>query len=518
MTSATLQSFAPSVLLAVLLACSSFQVLHGFLRIMHSNPRVRRLVAVYESALLVHIVLMALMTLASLPLEKSLFSSIVAFPTPFGVALWANAAVAAVTAYTALSRLDDTGEPESADWMPAVETVVVFCCTPIMLSFFGNYRFLALAGDALYFLVRSCYLLFLDRKNRRKVVSPLSIAEALRRLPEGLLYANKSGRVIFENDVMRRCLSDLGISGDRARPFELWDSLEHKSHNGHGVNVPPEMSQRPGAWIILRIGPDEVRLFSFEGIGFDGTQRYQSTLPPDTEPPRSEMVREVLGETPFLRIIAYDVTDELQILEEIEQTNIELEATQAELRASMATVREAAENEAMLRMRGRVHDVIGQRLSMLHRSLEDNAISDEQLERLKPLLNGILDDLAADNQVQPADELTATVNSFALIGVDIDINGSLPADEHHAKLFADCIRESATNAVKHAVARHVRVSMTEHTLVVANDGQQPIGPIQEGTGLTNMRHAVEGEGGTLEITTQPFALSITLPHESILAE
>ena len=509
MIPAAFAPFAQYAVLIVLLVSAALQVLHQFVRAVQSNPDTYVLITVYESGLLAHIVLMAAFVFTSISLQNDLLSGGANLPAPFNVLLWGNIAVACIAAYVALSGMGDTGEPESADWLSTVEIVIVLFCTPAALSLLGDSQFLALVVDAVYFLVRSCALLALDARNRRKVVSPLSIAEALRKLPEGLLYADGAGNIILINDAMRRCLTKLGISRRQTRPYNLWDLLNQKAGEEHGVRVPPEVASRPGAWIILRIEHDEVRLFSFEGRGFDEENRYQSALPLKTEPPNSGIAREVLGAAPRYRIIAYDVTEELRILEEIEETNAELETSLAELRASMATVREAAENEAMLRMRGRVHDVIGQRLSMLHRSLEDNAISDEQLERLKPLLNGILDDLAADNQTSPADELAATVNAFGLTGVVIAVEGELPSDEQRAELFADCIREGATNAVKHAIARNVRVTMSERELVIANDGQPASEPIQEGTGLANMRRAVEGEGGSLEITPEPFTLRIS---------
>ena len=513
MMPAGLYSIAPTAILLTLLACSAAQVIHGYLRIMHCRPHGRRLLTVYEGSMLVHIVLMAAFAYASLGTERSLFTSIVYIPPPFAALLWVNAALAIIATYTMLAGIDDSSEIVETDWMPGIEALLLLGCTPLVLSLLGSTRLAMLAIDAGYFLFRSIFLTVLDMKSRRRIVSPLSIDEALRRLPEGILYANEEGRTMIVNDTMRRCLSKLGISGDAAKASNLWEALGQKSADGHGISVPPEFAERPGAWVILRIDPDEIRLFSFEGPGFDTETRYLASRRLETDPPQGEIARSLLGETPFTRVIAYDVTGEIRILEEIERTNAELEASQGELRSSMSTVQEAAENEAMLRMRGRVHDVIGQRLSMLHRSLEDNAISDEQLEQLKPLLNGILDDLAAETHIAPADELEATVSAFSLTGVAITVEGELPADGAYAKIMADCIREAATNAVKHALARNVYATIVGNSARISNDGNQPSAPVRESTGLTNMRRAIESAGGTLDITLEPFTLSIVLPDD-----
>ena len=508
---ASMHAVAPTAVLVALLACEVMQVIHGYLRVMHSNQQSQRLVVVYEACLFAHIVLMSSFACASLSVEKSLFTSIVNLPSPFVFLLWANAVLAVVVAYASIAGFEDIEGPESIDWMPDVETLLLFCCTPVVLSVLGDLRFAVIAVDAAYFLFRSAFLLVLDRKSRRTIVSPLSINEALKKLPEGILYANGDGRTIVTNDAMRHCLAELGITGEKANARNLWAALGEQAEAGRGVQVSPEFAERPGAWTILRIADDEVRIFSFEGAEFDEACRYHSAPRLETDPPQDEIARNLLGQVPETRVIAYDVTEIVRVFEEIEHTNAELEASQEELRASMETVREAAENQAMLRMRGRVHDVIGQRLSMLHRSLEDNAISDEQLDQLKPLLSGILDDLATDTRVDAADQLEATVNAFALTGVTVSVDGALPADETQAKIVADCIREAATNAVKHALARNVNARIDGASVTITNDGQQPSEPIRESTGLTNMRRTVESAGGTLEITLRPFTLHIELP-------
>jgi len=51
-------SLALCVAFVVLLLCSAGQAVHGYLRVIHSNPQARVLAAVYESSLLVHIMLM----------------------------------------------------------------------------------------------------------------------------------------------------------------------------------------------------------------------------------------------------------------------------------------------------------------------------------------------------------------------------------------------------------------------------------------------------------------------------
>ena len=491
----------------LLLACLGGQVLHSYLRIMHSNPHVRRPVTVYESALLVHLLVMTALTVAIAHYGTSPRFNL--FDSPIGIVplLWINFAVAAVCAYIALADLDESGEPDEAGWTPAAEAIIACFCTPPILMVSGDYQAIILGVDAFYFIVRTLFFLACDTRNRNRIVSPLSLTEALKKLPEGFLYADEQGRTIVANDTMRRCLSTLGISGDEEQIDKIWDELNEKAHGSHAVHSADLLSREPGAWVVLHIRTGETRLFSFEGTGFAIEGRYPTPRPLNVETSHS-IARQILGAAPRSRIIAYDVTKEMEVIEQIERTNDELAASQRDLIASAETTREAAENEAMLKMRGRVHDVIGQRLSMLHRALEDDAISDEKLEQLKPLLKGILDDLATDTHISPNEELLATIDAFALTGVSVETIGELPENERRAALFADCIREAATNAMKHARARTVTAKITDRTLEVSNDGMPAALPITEGTGLSNMRRAIEAEGGSLKVTPDPFTLSV----------
>lgn len=509
-------SLALCLVFIVLLLCSAGQAVHGYLRVIHSSRQTRVLATVYESSLLVHMMLMAAFALGSVSALSEPQLRFLYLGIPLQPVLWANIAIAAVAAYAAMSGVEDDDLPVGIDdpsWMPAVDAMLVLLCTPPAAWVLGQAWAFVLYMDAAYFLFRTCYLLIVDKRLRNRMVSALSIAEAVKLLPEGILYADRHGRTLVANDAMRRCLSALGLSTDFGRVDDLWAKLNELAQGDYAVRAAETVDREKGSWVVLQVSPSEVRLFSFEGEDFGWGRAYPSARPLQPgQSLRSESMY-LLGSEVRSRVIAYDVTRQADILREIDRTNAELAASQVSLQASMETVQEAAENEAMLRMRGRVHDVIGQRLSMLHRALEDEDVSDEKLDQLKPLLNGILDDLAAGVHIEPRDELEATVDAFALTGVHIVFEGELPAEAPLAKLFVDCIREGATNAVKHSRATRLDVRSDGHRLEIANDGDLPEGPVTEGTGLRHMRQAVAAFNGTLTIESEqaPFTLRVVVP-------
>lgn len=88
-------------------------------------------------------------------------------------------------------------------------------------------------------------------------------------------------------------------------------------------------------------------------------------------------------------------------------------------------------------MRARVHDVIGQRLSILHRYLEEGRLDDESLEQIDPLLRSISDDLRSGGDSEPAEQLGDIIHAFGLVSVQIDVEGRFPRTRVSRRPFAD---------------------------------------------------------------------------------
>ena len=174
-------------------------------------------------------------------------------------------------------------------------------------------------------------------------------------------------------------------------------------------------------------------------------------------------------------------------------------------------------------MRARVHDVIGQRLSILHRYLEEGRLDDESLEQIDPLLRSIAADLRSGGDTEPAEQLGDIVHAFGLVSVQIDVEGELPNDARVAAAFLQIIREASTNATKHAQAHQVHVRLWQEgaeddavaRMVVSNDGAPAPVSYREGTGIPGMRHVTQNLGGSLEVhSTPPFTLAVSIPLAS----
>ena len=405
-----------------------------------------------------------------------------AIALPVETLLWANAAAAVAALLLAWRQKN----PQRL-----FEAVLLGACTPAVVSLAGPAIVYLVIADACYFAFRTGLSLAIDVRYNRENVSLISVVNAVDALPEGVICADERGRILFMNDSMRECLTSLGFATDLADTASLWDDLERMARAG---TCPADASLPEG--VRLQISPAQTRLFVRDRV--------------------------LLGKKEYRRMVAIDVTEEESVNVEIEQTNRLMEAANAELSESMGNVAELARDEALLHMKARVHDTIGQRLSILHRYLEDDDAEEKGLSQVIALLRSIVDDLASPEDPSSAEdralELASIEDAFSLVGIALEVTGKLPSDDAVAQAFVQVIREASTNAAKHAQAQRITVVLSERDgtarLVVGNDEAPPVKNMHEGTGLPLMREAMEKVGGSLSVaSTSPFTLVAKAPME-----
>jgi signal transduction histidine kinase len=106
------------------------------------------------------------------------------------------------------------------------------------------------------------------------------------------------------------------------------------------------------------------------------------------------------------------------------------------------------------------------------------------------------------------------------MGIKLNVNGNIPNDNRLLRFIMSGARESLTNAVHHAKAAELTVSLYyEYSFFVieyTNDGEKPANPISEGGGLSSLRQSVEGEGGIMETEISPqFILRLKIPSKEV---
>ncbi len=466
-----------ATLTAVFFLLTAAQTLHALFLAARKSGRPVSAATVYEALLVVHLYLATATMLSAYANHGVLLLHLRVTALPLSALLWFNLALAVVGLTLAIRYRKPV-----MTW----EIVLFAACSPPVIDAAGAFAPYLFIADAAFLTFRVSAGLILDIRRFRNSITRLSAIEAVDRLPEGLAMADKGGRVLYMNDAMRWCLMELGFATDLSDVSMLWENLCEIAERGAAPinDVLPE-------GVRIQIGEDNVRLFKRD-------------------------TAEVNGKT-YRRLAAIDVTEEERLNVTIARTNGLLEQANRELEESLAGVREVARNEAMLHMKARVHDTIGQRLSILHRYLEDGSSNPEALDQVTELVRSMMEDLARADDEQSPTELASIVHAFELVGVRIEQIGSLPKAPTVAEAFVTICREAATNAVKHGQAHNVRIAFEEsdgsYTLRVTNDGLAGPSDFREGTGLPSMREAVGAVGGTCQVTaTQPFTLEAVVPR------
>lgn len=185
-----------------------------------------------------------------------------------------------------------------------------------------------------------------------------------------------------------------------------------------------------------------------------------------------------------------------------------------ELVAAVENAREVSRNEAILRMRSRVHDTVGQRLSILHRYLEDDDPDPEKLACVVDLARTVVEDLAEPDDIDAEGALRAIESSFSLVEC-ISVEGPLPCPPEVATLRPTCVREAATNAAKHGRRIGSMYALANHQVATRFPFKTTGRRARRGArghGFPSMRQTLARVGGTLSIvSTSPFTIEAQAP-------
>lgn len=405
--------------------------------------------------------------------------------------LWLNVALFAVVGVQAIRMRNRAS---------ALFAGLMLLSVPPVASALGGWWNLACALDLAAFLGLSAAQLRSDARRRREGPTQASVAEAMKVLSVGMLVTDGRGGSVFMNDAMRHQLEDLGLPTDLGDLSDVWDRARE-----HAVSL-EELGVRSDVPLPSELGAGDDRILVRRADG-----------------------RVILGmiERPSMRgrgtrAFSLDVTQLVEAERELSLANAELARVNAEMVAQLVDVQAVSRQVAFLRMRAAVHDVIGQRLSILQRYLESDRVDEASTERLRELMDSVLGDLRDATGGDFAERLDDVVDAFSLVDVDVIVGGELPDDQAVANALVRIVREASTNACRHGQARRVWVRLGEEerkgrvcsTLEVSDDGEPPEGEVLEGTGIPGMRRAAEELGGELVVQPgPPFVVRAWIPLE-----
>lgn len=319
-----------------------------------------------------------------------------------------------------------------------------------------------------------CYLV-----SGRQITS-LSIKQAIDHLPYGLSYAHQNGQIFLTNNFLYHLLSDkLAIKQNNIH--QVWAALAVSTGN-------PSASANTGSQQIQIAD----RSYAFR---LDCLKTKAKT---------------------FYTLTAEDITDKLQLAQQIKDDNVRLDNIAHSLKAAIQSIEATEKNQVLIQSKMKLHNVFAQKISLIHYFLTSSRHNQSQaLSQITPILADLKHELYADLISSPAQIKNNLLLSLDKLGVSYSFCGQLPTDLS-AHLLIEIMREATTNAIRHGNASHLDFELISnsafHRLVITNDGYCPIESPTKGNGLTAIEDRLQQLGGHLQIESKPqFKLIASIP-------
>ena len=309
-----------------------------------------------------------------------------------------------------------------------------------------------------YLFAKSLTILLNSLTKLKSNINYYSLKEALDGLKTAVMFESEFN-VVYENLAMKTLLEKLNIKQNQSS-FEIWQSLKSREN----FKIIDEQN------ILVFL---DKKVYSFSMIKQSKTQIY-----------------------------AFDITKEYLTTTEIENKQNELKTKQTEILQMIENLDEIERQREVLSLKSKLHDIIGQRLFILHHILD---VIDEKtfdLNSVKSLLKTMLDEIDNEDISEAQNLQNSIVTAFEMIGFNIEIPGEIPKETPKAKALVKIIRECATNAIRHANATKLFVNISDNKIEISDNGKKQNTSFIEGTGIKGMRLNAEILGGELNILTQ----------------
>lgn len=307
-----------------------------------------------------------------------------------------------------------------------------------------------------YLFAKSLTILLNSLTKLKSNINYYSLKEALDGLKTAVMFESEFN-VVYENLAMKTLLEKLNIKQNQSS-FEIWQSLKSREN----FKIIDEQN------ILVFL---DKKVYSFSMIKQSKTQIY-----------------------------AFDITKEYLTTTEIENKQNELKTKQTEILQMIENLDEIERQREVLSLKSKLHDIIGQRLFILHHILD---VIDEKtfdLNSVKSLLKTMLDEIDNEDISEAQNLQNSIVTAFEMIGFNIEISGEIPKETPKAKALVKIIRECATNAIRHANATKLFVNISNNKIEISDNGKKQNTSFIEGTGIKGMRLNAKTLGGELIIS------------------
>lgn len=305
-----------------------------------------------------------------------------------------------------------------------------------------------------------------------KEITKASVREAFDNLPNGICFIDSKGFPILVNRQMYRIVQEL-TGKDFQHLKEIIEFMEDKS----GIPMIHKLSDKK-IW-----------------------QLYRYDMIIDSEP--------------YVQIVASDITDIYNLSKELEEKNRSLKQQRKLQEQLLDNIVKLSREEEILSQKIYIHTEFGKAVLATKLHLK-NSVNEKELvklweETLKKL-KFATEDRSEDNSYEQL------LDAAKALRCKVNLLGELPIDMDKRYLIVTSIREAVTNAVRHAKANEVKVSIRENedsiNVLISDNSLVPVERVVEGGGLRDLRRKIEKAGGELRVLCQPTVkLNITLKKE-----
>ena len=329
------------------------------------------------------------------------------------------------------------------------------------------------------------YVIWKREKNIPKSITSQSVKETMDARTDGICYASVEGQPILVNRQMNQICGKL-FQTEILNLNHFWKTL-YQVKTSETVEV-----VRTEPTLILRFSDTEVWNFRKKEVVMNGNI--------------------------YQEVIAYDVSEEYQLNQELKFRNIRLNQVNERLMKFNEEVEEVTRQKEMLDAKMKVHDDLGRALIALRVYLAEpkNQKNREELLAMWKYIVASMEYEAGEKESRQTFE--ALKEMAHSMGVEVIADGEIPKSEKEQQILYMLLREGLNNMLKHAGGHRLYLEMRELEeglrIRLTNDGKVPEHKIVEKGGLKNLRSMVELAGGTFYVESFPaFAIYVNLMRE-----
>lgn len=329
-------------------------------------------------------------------------------------------------------------------------------------------------------------------------INAFSVKNAMDQLEHGVAFASLSGHHKLVNATMEGLLGRLGLTS-LTNNRVLRRQLCQLSTDVSTANLADDAVQN-SQWTQEDNGISSLRVSEPDGHTWLLTH---------------QTIRDERRE--WNQLLAVDVSNYMALSHQLSEEIASLQERQKLLVSETSRLNEALSRQLVLSTRSTIHDTLSQRISFVHRFLEDGVSDDERLSRLQSLLEDLPTELSQDRvEATPEIWLDTLRDLAAAVDLKLQISGSLPPNANQARMFTEVLREAITNVLIHTTSNEMEVHLgqdaTSYWMEVSNPSTVET-KLTYGTGLSNLESRLEARGGSLSVFTTPrFTLRARLPR------